>query len=89
LSAKIHDVFCFLFKEQDYFTEIKNSRLGPFFLSSLTSNLQLLCGIRIIGAAIIIHDESKKNPISEAGLIISSVAVAPMIIAIGGIAHES
>jgi hypothetical protein len=49
----------------------------------------LFCIIRIVGAAIIIHDESGNNTVSEAGLIISSVAVAPMIIAIGGIAHES
>ena len=49
----------------------------------------LFCSIRIVGAAIIIHDESGNKPPSEAGLIISSVAVAPMIIALGGIAHES
>lgn len=51
--------------------------------------ITLFCVIRIVGTAIIIHDESKNNPISEAGLIISSVAIAPMIIAISGIAHES
>ncbi|KAG0646344.1 hypothetical protein D0Z07_8251 [Hyphodiscus hymeniophilus] len=51
--------------------------------------ITLFCVIRIIGAALIIHDESGHNPISEAALIISSVAIAPMIIALGGIAHES
>jgi len=49
----------------------------------------LFCIIRIVGAAIIIHDESGNHPISEAGLIISSIAIAPLIISIGGIAHES
>lgn len=49
----------------------------------------LFCIVRIVGAAIIIHDESGNNPVSETGLIISSVAIAPMIISISGIAHES
>jgi hypothetical protein len=51
--------------------------------------ISLFCVIRIVGAAIIIHDESGGNPVSEAGLIISSVAIAPLIIATSGIAHES
>jgi len=49
----------------------------------------LLCIIRIVGAAMVIHYESENKPVSEAGLIISSIAVAPMIIGLSGVANES
>jgi len=51
--------------------------------------LVLFCLIRITGAAIIVSDESKNMAISEAGGIITSVAIAPLIIATAGVAHES
>ena len=60
----------------------KHGLLGWFFIS-------LFCIIRIVGAALIISNESANKPLSTAGLIISSVAIAPLIISVGGIAHES
>ncbi|KFY76387.1 hypothetical protein V499_03963 [Pseudogymnoascus sp. VKM F-103] len=51
--------------------------------------LCVFCIIRIVGAANIVSDESTNKTLSEAGLIIASVAIAPPIISIGGIAHES
>lgn len=60
----------------------KHGLLGWFFIS-------VFCVIRVIGSAMVVHDESRQKPLGEGGLIISSVAVAPLIIAIGGIAHES
>lgn len=51
--------------------------------------LCLFCIIRITGAAIIVADESGNKAVSKAGLIISSVAVAPLILSVAGIAHES
>lgn len=60
----------------------KHGLLGWFFISAF-------CAVRIVGSAIIVSDESGQKPVSEAGLIISSVAIAPLIIALGGIAHES
>lgn len=51
--------------------------------------IAIFCIIRIVGAALIVNDESGNKPVSEAGLIISSVAVAPLIIGIAAIAHES
>ncbi|KFZ25178.1 hypothetical protein V502_00347 [Pseudogymnoascus sp. VKM F-4520 (FW-2644)] len=52
-------------------------------------SLCVFCIIRIVGAAIIVSDESTNKTVSEAGLIIASVAIAPMIISVGGVAHES
>ena len=49
----------------------------------------LFCAIRIAGAGIIIGDESGDKPLSEGGLILSAVAIAPLVISVGGIAHES
>jgi hypothetical protein len=60
----------------------KHGLLGWFFITTF-------CAVRIVGAAIIVSAESAQKPVSEAGLIISSVAIAPLIISIGGIAHES
>jgi prolipoprotein diacylglyceryltransferase len=60
----------------------KHGLLGWVFLC-------VFCTIRIVGAAIIVSDESTNKTVSEAGLIIASVAIAPLIISIGGIAHES
>jgi hypothetical protein len=60
----------------------KHGLLGWFFICAF-------CMVRIVGAAIIISDESGNKPLSEAGLIISSVAIAPLIISIAAIAQES
>ena len=59
-----------------------NGILGWLFLF-------IFCIIRIVGSAVIVSDESGNKPVSEAGAIITSVAIAPLIIAVGGVAHES
>jgi hypothetical protein len=51
--------------------------------------LVMFCLIRIIGTAIIVSDESRNKPVSQAGGIITSIAIAPLIIATAGVAHES
>ncbi|KIM98602.1 hypothetical protein OIDMADRAFT_31384 [Oidiodendron maius Zn] len=60
----------------------KHGLLGWIFIC-------LFCTIRIVGAGIIIGDESGDKPLSEGGLILSAVAIAPLVISVGGIAHES
>jgi hypothetical protein len=37
----------------------------------------------------IVHYETNNQPVSEAALVISSIAIAPLMIALGAIAHES
>jgi hypothetical protein len=47
------------------------------------------CLIRIIGAGMTIHDESKGGIISEAAMIVSSLGLSPVLLALIGILHEA
>jgi hypothetical protein len=47
------------------------------------------CTIRIIGAAMSIHDESQGGPISTASMIVSSLGLSPVLLALVGILHEA
>jgi preprotein translocase subunit Sec61beta len=51
----------------------------------------VFCVIRIVGGAILVHFESETNGIgiTPTGLIVSSIAIAPLVMAIAGVAHES
>lgn len=49
----------------------------------------LFCVIRIIGSALIISDETGNKPVGKAALVVSSVAVAPLVLSVAGVAHES
>lgn len=65
-----------------FFKHGKHGLLGWFFISAF-------CMVRIVGAGIIVSDESGDKPLSEAGSIISSVAIGPLIISTAAIGQES
>ena len=47
------------------------------------------CLIRIVGAALTIHDEGNGGIVSEGALIVSSLGLGPVILALIGILHEA
>ncbi len=50
--------------------------------------VHIFCAVRIIGAAITIHDEVT-NSGGTASLILSSVGLSPLLLATAGVLHEA
>jgi hypothetical protein len=51
--------------------------------------LQILCALRIIANAIVIHDIAKGSSGSTASLILNSVGLSPLLLSTTGILHEA
>lgn len=57
----------------------RHGLLGWFYL-------QLFCAVRIIGAAVIIHENSSTG---TAAVILNSVGLSPLLLSAAGILHEA
>lgn len=77
-------IFCPLLLPSFYIL-IKHSRKG--ILGWLY--LHILIIIKIVAAAITIHDEVSGNSVSEASLILQSVGLSPLLLSTAGILHEA
>jgi fatty-acid desaturase len=49
----------------------------------------IFCVMRVTGGAILLNSVTQNLGVTPAGLIVSSVAIAPLVMAVAGVAHET
>jgi hypothetical protein len=49
----------------------------------------IFCVMRVTGGAMLLNSVTQNLGVTPAGLIVSSVAIAPLVMAVAGVAHET